>query len=129
MNIFTPCARIRVSQAQIRELLALDKGAAARRAANLEKKGYLIRKPNPNDGRSQHLYATEKADALKNSRAALEAGFYHWLLEDLPEDDRDAFTRILNTLYEKSKTESKNGFENLFQKLSCDENKLTEGVD
>lgn len=58
-----------ITQAAIREILALDKGAAARRAANLEAKGYLIRKANPADGRSQLLYATEKADQLKNSKA------------------------------------------------------------
>lgn len=61
-----------ITQAAIREILALDKGAAARRAANLEAKGYLIRKANPADGRSQLLYATEKADQLKTPRLPLK---------------------------------------------------------
>jgi LuxR family maltose regulon positive regulatory protein len=81
--------------------------------ANLEKKGYLVRKPNPDDKRSQKLYATEKADALKNSKAVLETLFYRWLLDDLSDDDRTAFLRVLNSLYEKSKSESKKGFSNL----------------
>ena len=68
-----------ITQATLRELLTLDKGAAARRAASLETKGYLIRKPNPEDGRSQLLYATEKADSLKNSKASVEALYYEWL--------------------------------------------------
>ena len=50
-----------LTQAQVREELKIDKGAAARRAASLEAKGYIIRKENPEDGRSQLLYATEKA--------------------------------------------------------------------
>lgn len=33
-----------ITQAQVREQLKLDKGAAARRTASLENKGYLIRK-------------------------------------------------------------------------------------
>lgn len=49
-----------ITQTEVREQLKIDKGAAARRAASLEAKGYLIRKPNPWDGRSQLLYATEK---------------------------------------------------------------------
>ena len=58
-----------ITQTEVREQLKIDKGAAARRAASLEAKGYLIRKPNPWDGRSQLLYATEKAETLKNSKA------------------------------------------------------------
>ena len=62
-----------ITQAAVREQLKIDKGAAARRAASLENKGYLYRKPNPEDGRSQLLYATEKAEQLKNSKAAIES--------------------------------------------------------
>lgn len=73
-----------ITQAAVREQLKIDKGAAARRAASLENKGYLYRKPNPEDGRSQLLYATEKAEQLKNSKAAIESAFYEWLLAELP---------------------------------------------
>ena len=59
-----------ITQAAVREQLKIDKGAAARRAASLESKGYLYRKPNPADGRSQLLYATEKAEQLKNSKGS-----------------------------------------------------------
>lgn len=57
-----------ITQAQLREELKIDKGAAARRAASLEAKGYLIRRDNPEDKRSQLLYATKKAEGLKNSK-------------------------------------------------------------
>ena len=76
-----------ITQAAVREQLKIDKGAAARRAASLESKGYLYRKPNPADGRSQLLYATEKAEQLKNSKAAIESKFYEWLLAELPEEE------------------------------------------
>ena len=80
-----------MTQADVRAALKIDKGAAARRAASLEAKGYLVRKPNPDDGRSQLLYATPKAEELKNSKAAIETVFYAWLVEELPEAERDAF--------------------------------------
>ena len=38
-----------ITQTAVRESLQIDKGAAARRAASLESKGYLVRKPNPAD--------------------------------------------------------------------------------
>lgn len=99
-----------MTQAQIREALKLDKGAAARRAASLEAKGYLVRKENPSDGRSRLLYATEKAEQLKNSKAHIEQVFYEWLLSELSEDDRTEFCRILNELYLRSKKQSRAGF-------------------
>ena len=72
-----------ITQTEVRETLKIDKGAAARRAASLEAKGYLERKPNPADGRSQLLFATKKAEALKNSKSSIEAVFYEWLLAEL----------------------------------------------
>ena len=99
-----------LTQAQIREELKIDKGAAARQAASLEAKGYLIRKENPADGRSKFLYATEKAESLRNSKVSLEQTFYDWLLSELSEDDCKEFCRILNDLYLRSKSQSRSGF-------------------
>ena len=92
------------------ETLKIDKGAAAKRVASLENKGYLIRKPNPDDGRSQLLYATEKAEDLKNSKAQIETIFYEWLLEDLSAEEKEAFCKTLDQLYWKSKRQRQAGF-------------------
>ena len=110
-----------ISQAAIREQLKLDKGSAARRTASLQIKGYLIRKVNPNDNRSANLYATEKAESLKNSKAYLEGVYYEWLLDKLPKDECDAFVKTLDKLYVLSKVESRAGFPNL-KKLVDDDN-------
>ena len=99
-----------ITQAEIRETLKIDKGAAARRAASLEAKGYLVRKPNPEDKRSQLLFATEKAEELKNSKESIEDAFYDWLIADLSEADRREFCRILDILYWKSKEERRVDF-------------------
>lgn len=99
-----------ITQAEVREQLGIDKGAAARRAANLEAKGYLTRRSNPKDGRSQLLYATDKAEGLRNSKAQVETAFYEWLLAELPQEERTAFCRTLDTLYHRSKAESRAGF-------------------
>ena len=109
-----------LSQKEICEILNMDKGAAAHRVASLEKKGYLIRKSNPADKRSQLLFATEEAEHLKNSKASVETAFYEWLLEELPEADRAEFTKILNVLYQRSKKESRAGFPNVTARLNAE---------
>ena len=99
-----------ISQKEACLQLNMDKGAVARRAGNLELKGYLVRKCNPADGRSQLLYATEKAERLKTSKAAVDTAFYEWLLPELPQAERDAFTGTLNKMYLRAKKESRGGF-------------------
>ena len=86
-------------------------------AANLESKGYLIRARNPKDGRSQLLYATEKAERLKNSKTQVETLFYEWLLEPLGKKERREFVRVLELLYQRSKAESRAGFPNVAERI------------
>ena len=119
-----------ITQAQVRDALKIDKGAAARRggrsgfrAASLDAKGYLVRRENPNDHRSQLLFATEKAETLRNSKATVEQTFYEWLLEELTESDRDNFCRILNELYLRSKTQARAGFPDVAARLEMGESK------
>lgn len=115
-----------ITQTKVRETLKIDKGAAAKRVASLENKGYLIRKPNPDDGRSQLLYATEKAEQLKNSKAHIETVFYEWLLSELPEEEKEAFCTTLNKLYWKSKNERRAGFVNIAAILESETEKNLE---
>lgn len=106
-----------ISQRDAGQSLNMDKGAVARRAASLEQKGYLLREENPEDHRSRLLYATAKADSLKNSKAAVEASFYEWLLEELPEEECRNFCKTLNQLYLRSKAESRSGFPHICERL------------
>ena len=119
-----------ITQTKVRESLKMDKGAAAKRVARLENKGYLVRKPNPEDGRSQLLYATEKAEHLKNSKTSIETVFYEWLLEDLSGEEKEHFCKTLDMLYWKSKRErhlDKN--EILISKQKGDMAKLVDAAD
>lgn len=99
-----------ITQAGIREVLAIDKGALARQIASLEAKGFLMRRDNPQDRRSQLLYATDKADQLKSSKAYIESTYYAWLLDGLPLQERQQFAQLLDVIYHRSKEESKAGF-------------------
>ena len=94
-----------ITQAGVCRITGLDKGAVARQTANLEAKGYLERRENPGDGRSRLLYATEKAESLKNSKAHIEATFYEWLTDTLDADEKAAFCATLDKLYRRAKAE------------------------
>lgn len=101
------------TQAKLAETLHADKAAVARRTRNLEAKGYLIRKDDPNDKRSRLLYPTERAHALKASKAEIEASFYEYLTSSLTPEEAQSFALLLDKLYNASKNESRAGFPHL----------------
>ena len=49
-----------ITQTELAAALNSDKPAIARRTASLERKGYLRRDPNPEDGRSHLLFPTRR---------------------------------------------------------------------
>ena len=98
------------TQAALAEILHADKAAIARRTKNLESKGFLVRRDDPNDRRSRLLYPTEKAEAMKGSKAQIESSFYEYLTSVLTEDEAINFAAMLDKLYCASKTESRAGF-------------------
>lgn len=104
-----------ISQAEAAAQLNIDKAAVARRANSLEKKGYIERKPDPDDKRIQRLYATEKALQLKLDKVNVEAEFYAWLLEDVPNSEE--FLQTLDAIYNKAKRESRAGFPHVKERL------------
>lgn len=104
------------TQARLAELLHADKAAIARRTKNLEAKGFLVRQDDPNDRRSQLLYPTEKANAMRSSKMEIETSFYEYLLSFLTGEEAKTFAALLNTLYAASKTESRSGFPHFIDK-------------
>lgn len=109
-----------VTQAELVAMLRSDKAAIARRTASLERKGYLRRAPNPNDGRSQLLYATERAEGLRNTKAEAESAFYDYLMAGLDEAEQTTFLAALDVLYRRSKEESRARFPHLLPTVERD---------
>ena len=106
-----------ITQAELAAALHSDKGAIARRTASLERKGYLRREPNPEDGRSQLLYPTRQAEGLRDSKSAAESAFYSYLMAGLDEETRTAFLQTLDEVYRRSKEESRQGFPHVKEAL------------
>lgn len=112
-----------ITQTELASFLNSDKPAIARRTANLERKGYIRRETNPKDGRSHLLYATPKAEHLRNIKADAESIFYDYLLEGLDEEVKTKFLSALELLYRRSKEESRAGFPHLLKCLEEKENR------
>ena len=104
------------TQARLAELLHTDKAAIARRTKNLEAKGFLVRRDDPGDRRSQLLYPTEKAETMKSSKAEIEAAFYEYLTSTLTTEEEAAFGALLDKLYTASKAESRGGVPHFIRK-------------
>ena len=102
-----------ITQAEVCQRLEIDKGAAARQFARLEAKGYLRRETNPADRRSRLLYATHKAEELKNSKAHLEELFYEWL-------EQEELARLLAVLEPRCREEWRAGFPNVEERLAAE---------
>ena len=102
-----------MSQEKLRSFLNVDKAAVTRMVANLEKKGYLYRLQDENDKRSKRLFTTDKAVDIKNMTSSVESFFYEWLLEDIDEEEKVVFLKVLNELYIKSKKERIERFINI----------------
>ena len=111
-----------ITQTELAAALNTDKPAIARRTASLERTGYLRREPNPEDGRSQLLFATERAEGLRNCKAEAESAFYDYLLEGLEPEVRQNFLSALDILYHRSKEESRTGFPHIQMILEGNKN-------
>ena len=109
-----------ITQSELTAALNSDKAAIARRTASLERKGYLRREPNPEDGRSHLLYATAQAEGLRNAKAEAESAFYDYLMTGLDEAQQAAFLSSLDILYRRSKEESRARFPHLLPTVERD---------
>ena len=92
-----------MSQQELVEDMGVDKAAVTRLVAGLEKAGYVIRTADPKDGRAKVIQATEAALQVKDDVIALEEAYYNWLLEALPEEERETFARQMNLLLQRAR--------------------------
>ena len=47
--------------------------------------------------------------------------FYDWLLDSLPQEERESFCRTLDTLYLRAKRESRAGFPEVTRRMAQEE--------
>ena len=92
-----------ITQAEVREQLRVDKGAAARRAASLEAKGYLVRTEDENDARSKNVRALPPALEIHSQGKGLSEQFFDQVTGDFSTEERELLDQLLGRMLEKGK--------------------------
>lgn len=96
------CRMPGLSQEELAKGLYVNKSTAARVIANLEKAGYVERRPSPEDRRCHQLFPTQKAlDALPELREVVR-GWNDYLLDEFTEEEKEALVAMLARVSERA---------------------------
>ena len=113
--IHTVNRRPGITQEELRKKYCLDKSTIARRAAKLEKEGYIERRSHPEDGRRKQLFITEKGAVLRNAKVEAESFFFEWLTADLTSQELAQLCPLLDRIQLCSRDERRQQFQHLLE--------------
>ncbi|MFP4445773.1 MAG: MarR family winged helix-turn-helix transcriptional regulator [Desulfosudaceae bacterium] len=85
----------RLSPKRLGELLRYDSATLTGLIDRLEKGGFVVRQPNPDDRRAILVCLTEKGKAMKAELRALRFAVNEELMKIFPEDQRERFKQAL----------------------------------
>ncbi len=95
-----------LTQDALAKLVFIDKSVAARGIAQLEKKGYLHRSPNPEDLRQKLVVPTPKALAIKDRLFSSLLGTSERLLAPLSPEEQATILALLDKMLNAALDES-----------------------
>ena len=96
------CRTPGLSQEEMARGLYVNKSTAARVIANLEKSGFVERRPSAEDRRRLLLYPTHKAlEALPQVRGSVH-GWNDYLLEEFTEEEKEALVSMMNRISKRA---------------------------
>jgi MarR family transcriptional regulator, transcriptional regulator for hemolysin len=87
-----------LTQIRLAERSMLDKTTMVVTMDELEKAGLAERRPSPADRRARIVAVTPKGAETVAAAAEIVEAMQRELLEQMPEEDRDAFVRVLSQL-------------------------------
>lgn len=83
------------SQEELARELCINKSTVARNLNGLEERGYILRKPLPNDKRQFSVYPTEKLLEVIPEIRAVSVEWMSLLSEGIPQNELDIFDSVL----------------------------------
>lgn len=87
-----------VRQEELSNLLHIDRANTTRAIAKLEKEGYVVRQPDPEDGRAYRIFLTEKALQIKPELFSLLRSWDEKLLSALDSHEKELFVQLLKKM-------------------------------
>jgi DNA-binding MarR family transcriptional regulator len=86
---------------EVAELLGVSKQAAIKVVDEMERRGYLVRAPDPSDRRAKRLVLTGKGERVRAAALQASHGLEAELRADLGEAEVDAMRRVLLRFLER----------------------------
>lgn len=87
-----------MSQQELADLMHKDKNSVTKLVDAIERKGFVVRRQNPEDRRSNTLVLTEKAENLKPGAKQKGISILDKMLEGISEDELHAFLTTLRKI-------------------------------
>lgn len=87
-----------MSQQQLADRMQKDKNSVTKLVDAIERKGFVMRRQNINDRRSNTVVLTEKAELLKNEAKTKGISILDAMLEGISEEELRTFLEILHRL-------------------------------
>lgn len=100
--IFHICHLPGISQEQLADKICVNKSSVTRQLTSLEKKGFILRRPDQNDRRILRAYPTKKAEETYPQVLDCMVRWNALLLEDFSEQERTALLSMLKRIAEKA---------------------------
>lgn len=90
-------------QGDLVDLLEITKGAVSQTVSQLEKKRFVERRKDPNDGRVQWVHPTNKSTRLKEELEHTMTGLFRDVFRNWTDDDAKRVAQLLDDLIERAK--------------------------
>ena len=87
-----------LTQKKLVERLDLEQATIANTLTRMERDGLILRKPHPEDGRSQCIHLTRKARALEEPATKAAQSVNEIALKSLQAEERKAFLEIMGAV-------------------------------
>ncbi|MDD6154553.1 MAG: MarR family transcriptional regulator [Eubacteriales bacterium] len=84
-----------LTQAELTNMVGVDKALTTRVIRTMEQKGFIIRKQDENDKRQSRIYRTEKVEQVKAGFFNDMKAFYGAISGGIGDDDMEIFDRVL----------------------------------
>ena len=80
--------------------MGMEATSLSRTLKSMEKKGLIVRKPNPQDGRGVIIHLTSFGIEMRNFSKEVVLGFDEVVQKNVPQEDLKTFKRVAETISE-----------------------------
>ncbi|WP_431305583.1 MarR family winged helix-turn-helix transcriptional regulator [Sediminicoccus sp. BL-A-41-H5] len=84
-----------ITQTELAEMLEMERATAGRMLDRLERRGWLVRRPDPADRRVNRLHLTAEADGIQAEMGRIATEFLDEMMGGLADEERAVLTAMM----------------------------------